>query len=366
MKQDEQMDRLLRQAAVPDTDPPVGACLEADTLAAWVEGSLMSREREAAEAHAADCPRCLAALAALTTTLPTQAAVPWWSRWFSWRLLVPLTAGAAAVAIWVAVQSPDRSAFSPGTASREAVSRPAEEGQLARGGEADSAKAAPPVLQDEMRPAVPPSADPDLADRLQGKREGREAAAAKADSGNLVGSTEAARRDSTAAAAAEAASPARPAAPAAEAPPADTVAPPGAAPPAAARTRGLAESVVAPIEIRSPDPAVRWRIAGSAVEHSLDGGRTWQAQDVPTGEALTAGSSPSRTICWLVGRAGTVLLFTQADGWRPLPFPEPADLTSVAADSGTTAAVTTANGRTYRTVDAGRRWTLQETPAHPF
>lgn len=330
MKQDEQMDRLLRQAAVPDTGPPAGACLEADTLAAWAEGSLMRWERDAAEAHAADCPRCLAALAALTTALPAQAAVPWWTRWFGWRLLVPLTAGAAAVAIWVAVQSPDRSPFSPGTASREAVSRPAAESQLARGDEADSAKAAPPVLQDEMRPAVPPSADPDLADRLQRKRE-RTAAA-----------------------------------PAAEAAPADTIAPLAAAPPPAARTRGLAESVVAPIEIRSPDPAVRWRIAGSAVEQSRDGGRTWQAQAVPTGEPLTAGSSPSRTVCWLVGRAGTVLLFTQADGWRPLPFPEPADLTGVAADSGTTAAVTTANGRTYRTVDGGRNWTLQEIPAHPF
>jgi photosystem II stability/assembly factor-like uncharacterized protein len=129
----------------------------------------------------------------------------------------------------------------------------------------------------------------------------------------------------------------------------------------AARYRAAAS-----IEIASPDPTVRWRIAGSVVEQSTDGGRTWVARATGTTASLVAGSSPSRTVCWLVGGAGTVLLTTDAESWRRLPFPEGIDLAAVTAVNAETAIVTAVDGRTYRTVDAGRTWTLQETPSTPF
>ena len=65
------------------------------------------------------------------------------------------------------------------------------------------------------------------------------------------------------------------------------------------------------IEILSPDPAIRWRIAGAdrAAFHRwrIDGGTR-----LPIGATaeLVAGAAPSTTVCWLVGRGGVVLRST--------------------------------------------------------
>src|SRR5207245_4738199 len=95
----------------------------------------------------------------------------------------------------------------------------------------------------------------------------------------------------------------------------------------AERVVGLARSAVrdaqvAPTEIVSPDPNVRWRIVGSAVEHSSSGGSTWEAASTGLAAALTAGAAPSASVCWLVGRAGAVLRTTDGHTWRRVPFPE--------------------------------------------
>ena len=117
---------------------PAGPCLDAESLAAWSDGSLSSREREAAEAHAADCDRCLTMLATLTRTLPAQADQSWWSRWLSVRWVVPLTAATAAVALWVAVPSDaPRSLPNPGSPptalgrTADSARQPAEAAQRA-------------------------------------------------------------------------------------------------------------------------------------------------------------------------------------------------------------------------------------------
>jgi photosystem II stability/assembly factor-like uncharacterized protein len=114
---------------------------------------------------------------------------------------------------------------------------------------------------------------------------------------------------------------------------------------------------LASIEITSPDPSVRWRIrAAASVEHTTNGGTTWEA--VPTGvdAGLTAGASPSPLVCWLIGRAGTMLLSTDGRTWRRVPFPEMTDLATVRASDAQTATVTTTDGRTFRTTDGGRTW----------
>ena len=80
------------------------------------------------------------------------------------------------------------------------------------------------------------------------------------------------------------------------------------------------------------------------------------AETPPT--VLTAGSSPSRDVCWIVGRAGTVLLSTNGATWQRRPFPESVDLGGVRASSATNAVVTTADGRQFVTIDAGATWGL--------
>jgi photosystem II stability/assembly factor-like uncharacterized protein len=62
---------------------------------------------------------------------------------------------------------------------------------------------------------------------------------------------------------------------------------------------------------------------------------------------LTAGSSPSRDVCWIVGRAGIVLVTTDGATWQRRPIPEAADLTVVRAIDARTATVITADGRQF-------------------
>lgn len=133
----------------------------------------------------------------------------------------------------------------------------------------------------------------------------------------------------------------------------------------------LSETVVMPsgFEIRSPDPLRRWRVVAGRVERSTDGGSTWIAQDRGSAAAVTAGASPSPDVCWLVGRAGTVLLTTDGRRWQRLRFPEVVDLVAIRATDAATATVVTADGRSYTTKDAGLTWNpapLQEFPEAPF
>jgi photosystem II stability/assembly factor-like uncharacterized protein len=71
---------------------------------------------------------------------------------------------------------------------------------------------------------------------------------------------------------------------------------------------------------------------------------------------LTAGSAPARDVCWIVGRAGLVLLSNTGTAWQRRPFPEAADLTAVRAIDARTAVVTTADGRQFSTADGGATW----------
>lgn len=114
---------------------------------------------------------------------------------------------------------------------------------------------------------------------------------------------------------------------------------------------------VGPFEIVSPSPAFRWRVdARGSIERSEDGGRAWFPIRLGTGEVLTAGSSPSQFVCWLVGGRGVVLIAVDGVSFVRLPFPHEVDLVAVAATDGRTATVTSADGRTFTTTDTGRTW----------
>jgi photosystem II stability/assembly factor-like uncharacterized protein len=109
--------------------------------------------------------------------------------------------------------------------------------------------------------------------------------------------------------------------------------------------------------IISPNANNRWRIvAAGTVDHSTDGGSTWQTQSTGVTAMLTAGASPSPTVCWLVGPGGIVLLSTDGRSWQRLVFPEAIDLESVHALDDKRATVTAADGRTVSTTDGGRTW----------
>ena len=103
MNRNQSVERLLRQSFKAPQHGTTDSCLDAETIAAWMDGGLSGAALEIAQSHVADCARCRAVVGevvrAEAAVLP--ATVPIRRRWPAW--LVPLTAAAAAVAIWVAV-----------------------------------------------------------------------------------------------------------------------------------------------------------------------------------------------------------------------------------------------------------------------
>jgi photosystem II stability/assembly factor-like uncharacterized protein len=116
------------------------------------------------------------------------------------------------------------------------------------------------------------------------------------------------------------------------------------------------------MDVISPERSYRWRaVAPGSILYSMDGGLSWRSSTTGTSVALHAGSAPSRSVCWLVGQAGTVLLTTDGQNWQVRPFPERVDLTDVSARDAQNATVTTATSRRFATTDGGATWSpLQE------
>lgn len=313
-------------AALPD------ACLDAETLAAWADGGLSSQSAAAVESHASSCSRCMAVLAAMERTAPATPVRHVWApaRWLRW--LVPLTAAATAIAIWVLV--PNRPITS--------VAPPVESSTAATVRE-DAASARPSIpaqapesgtLSQNQNPA-PGARSPEP----QAKGE----SLAKADSQANV---ELQRRDEFRRERAEAESANAPAA-VAEAP----ASPPSAPPPAAASPGLAADSLagspasaaqrlsvsrqIALTESTSPsNPLNKWRVVTSrTIERSTDGGNTWMKTVPPP--AASAGNPPA--------------------------------IVSIRAVDDVRAVARTSDGTEFYTADRGLSWTrVQENSTAPF
>jgi hypothetical protein len=352
MKDQDATDRLLRrhrQALGPEDRGD--ECPDAETIAALTSGGLPAELRAAAGAHVADCARCLAVAAALARSepVPPPASWPWWARV---RLLVPVTAAATALFLWVLVDRPlERPIPSEAQTQTAAV-------ELSEPAAAPTAPSAPAAAE----PVAPPG---DVADAGAMRRRD-------------VPPTDRAHPDASVSA--KAAPPAAGEAPAGAADAARDLAelaevspaapPPPEAPDATARAesfRGaLPFAAEAPFEVASPGGVVRWRVARDVIERSADAGTTWQVQATGLPGPLLAGSAPAPDVCWVAGAGGTILRTTDGETWARVAFPEVAALVSVHAADAATATVTTADGRTFRTADGGQTWSLQEIPAAPF
>ena len=248
-----------------------------------------------AEAHVSSCPRCQEVVGLIVKTAPAQPATQ--GSWFRVSWLVPLTAGVAAVGLWIMVPTTP-----PATAP----------------------EAAPTVAQfsksvDAIAPAPAPPKETETPQfRAELKRELQQPAAVRpAESPAVDGRREprVGSRETNVASREERRADAAPV-PAA-APPAS----PAAVGRVAAETELSARQAVADQlrakEATSPDGSLRWRITEKGtLERSSDRGTTWEL--IQTGLTVP-------------------LVEVQA--------PEPR-----------IAIVTTADGRAFRTTDGGVRW----------
>jgi len=112
--------------------------------------------------------------------------------------------------------------------------------------------------------------------------------------------------------------------------------------------------------IVTPIDQYAWRVwPGGKIEYSFDSSRTWELQKSGVTTDLTAGSAPSDKVCWIVGRAGTVLLTTdRGKHWKRLASPIKEDVAGVYAQDGKRASVWTASHKqSFETNDGGMTWT---------
>lgn len=304
-EQDKWLHRLLREGSGTQAAAATSACLDADVLAAWADGALGGKALAAAETHVAQCPRCLALLAAIERTAPPPAEDAHPRRvWLRW--LVPLTAAATAVAIWVAIPQQQVTPV-----ARESASTPAP---------ATPQAAAPSVEGPELK-TLPPQAPLARADQPAEEADRR-----VRQEGALSDKTEVAEsapaRDNAAAGQNAVATPAPPVAPA---PPASANAFSDRLGATAARKTLSKESIA---EAVAPDnPFVRWRVlSGTDIERSADGGKTWASTSRP-----------------------------------------PASISAIRVVDALHATVTTSDGRSFSTADGGATWaSVQGKPAAPF
>jgi putative zinc finger protein len=86
-------------------------------------------------------------------------------------------------------------------------------------------------------------------------------------------------------------------------------------------------------------------------------GPMWPSPPSEVAGQITAGSGPSADVCWIVGRAGTVLRSTDHQTWQRVNLPVTVDLSRVNATDAASATVVTTDGRTFSTADGGATWT---------
>jgi hypothetical protein len=389
-RRNDAFDQELRRAFAAGGGAPSGPHVDAEVAAAWIEQRLDEPARLAVETHLADCFDCQAMLATLARISPEGATargegLAWWRRLRAGWLVPATLAAAAALVIWVAVPEQRRasesvqsltvpsSAPSPATtpdaaapqtepleAERKALRQQPASPPPPAAAAAPSAPAAvapvPPALErrerfaDAAAPAAPEAA-PAAPQRAPAAESDKASAKLEADAPAVDG-----LRNNRITVTGE--TPAAPPAPARQ----DA---------AAERPRGLNESITVGGALGATnaaraagssltvaaDGAARWRRDGVRIEFAPRGGASFVATSLPlAADALVAASAPGGTVCWMAGRAGVVIVTTDGVRFVRTAVPTSSNLVAIAATDARTALVTAADGRRYRTTDAGTTW----------
>ena len=372
-RRDEAIDRLLHESRSAWT---TGECPDAETLAAFAEGTLRGPARRGVEAHIADCHRCQMVTASMANVESTLGAWPdevtetpgWRTTAKGW--MIPAAVGVTAGALWLAVVDPRTPTppvpvtDTPSQAANDDGLAAPQEAQELRDSRGD-AGVAPETAQAIPAAAAPPPAPsaPTEAKREEAERFAQARPSADAPAATREARTDE-RPDSAPGAASSDITALRRSAPSNEADrtPAAAAEPPATPAPLAGAPSATGIAVqkrdASSFDITSPDPRVRWRVqAGLGVQRSNDGGVSWATQQTGLTSELTAGAAPAADVCWVVGRGGVVLRTTDGGrSWQRVKFPLSNDLTAVTASSALDATASLADGRRFRTMDGGAVW----------
>jgi hypothetical protein len=365
-------DRALRRTLAASGASASGSHVDAELAAAWMERRLDTAAARSVETHLAGCADCQALFATLARIEAEDTAAPgalaWWRRVRTGWLVPATVAAAAALVIWVAVpqqrsanvseppsqpraQSQAAQSSAPPAPAPAAEAEPAADTRSTRSRSEPQAKTAAPVA------APPATSELERRDRLA-DASAASSIESKKESIVVAGETPPVDAQSMRrAAVAGAASAAAPAAPAAErqeaaAPSRDRLLRENAQ--FAAGLRGSALTIVA------ADGAARWRRTGTRVEFAPRADAGFTAAVLPvSADAIVAGASPGGTACWFVGNDGLVLVTSDGLRFARVPAPAATALVGVTAIDARSATVTAADGRRFRTGDAGATWTLE-------
>lgn len=114
--------------------------------------------------------------------------------------------------------------------------------------------------------------------------------------------------------------------------------------------------------IFAPEPYA-WRVwPHGKIEFSFDSSHTWEQQKSGVSTDLTAGSAPTNKVCWVVGKAGTILLTTdRGKHWNKLASPTNEDIEGVNAEDSKRASIwTPSHKHSFATNDAGATWSTND------
>jgi photosystem II stability/assembly factor-like uncharacterized protein len=103
-----------------------------------------------------------------------------------------------------------------------------------------------------------------------------------------------------------------------------------------------------------------WRAGRNGlIEFSIDRGSTWLRQASGVHSDLLNGSAPSDQVCWIVGRAGAILLTTDGGAhWSVVKSPLTEDIGGVRASDALHATIWNARAtKSFLTTDGGQTWT---------
>ena len=108
----------------------------------------------------------------------------------------------------------------------------------------------------------------------------------------------------------------------------------------------------------APGRKVVWSVGpGGLLLRSPDSGVSWMREESGVKTDLLSGSAPSDTVCWVVGRAGTILLTTDGYHWSKLASPGTQDWIGVQAMDALRAVIWDFNrAHKFSTTDGGQTW----------